>query len=40
MFEDLFTYGYAIERYRAAPLLDERLRWLEPDFRYSTEKKC
>lgn len=29
MFEDLFTYGYAIERYRAAPLLDERLRWLE-----------
>ncbi len=29
MFEDLFTYGYAIERYRAAPLLDERLCWLE-----------
>ena len=29
MFEDLFTYGYAIERYRAAALLDERLRWLE-----------
>ena len=29
MFEDLFTDGYAIERYRVAPLLDERLRWLE-----------
>ena len=29
MFEDLFTDGSAIERYRAAPLLDERLRWLE-----------
>ena len=29
MFENLFTYGHAIERYRAAPLLDERLRWLE-----------
>ena len=29
MFEDLFTYDYAIERYRAAPLLDERLFWLE-----------
>lgn len=29
MFEKLFTDGSAIERYRAAPLLDERLRWLE-----------
>ncbi len=29
MFEDLFTDGSTIERYRTAPLLDERLRWLE-----------
>ena len=29
MFEDLFTDGSTIERYRAAPLLDERLCWLE-----------
>ena len=29
MFEDLLTDGPTIARYRAAPLLDERLRWLE-----------
>ena len=29
MFEELFTDGITIGRYRAAPLLDERLRWLE-----------
>ena len=29
MFERLFTDGPTIERYRTAPLLDERLRWLE-----------
>ena len=29
MFEDLFIDGPTIERYRATPLLDERLRWLE-----------
>ena len=29
MFEELFTNGPTIERYRAAPLLDERLCWLE-----------
>ncbi len=29
MFEELFTDGTTIGRYRAAPLLDERLRWLE-----------
>ncbi|MYA89683.1 MAG: tyrosine-type recombinase/integrase [Boseongicola sp. SB0662_bin_57] len=28
MFERLFTDGSTIERYRTAPLLDERLRWL------------
>jgi len=29
MFEELFTDGSTIERYRTAPLLDERLCWLE-----------
>ena len=29
MFEKLFIDGPTIERYRTAPLLDERLRWLE-----------
>ena len=29
MFETLFTDGSTIEKYRTAPLLDERLRWLE-----------
>ena len=29
MFEDLFSDGPTIERYRTAPLLEERLRWLE-----------
>ena len=29
MFEKLFTDGSAIERYRTAPLRDERLCWLE-----------
>ncbi len=29
MFEELFTDGTTIGRYHAAPLLDERLRWLE-----------
>ena len=29
MFEDLFTDGSTIERYRTAPFLDERLCWLE-----------
>ena len=29
MFEQLFTDGSTIERYRTAPLLDERLCWLE-----------
>ena len=28
MFEELFTHGSTIERYRTAPLLDERLCWL------------
>ncbi len=29
MFKELFTDGPTIERYRATPFLDERLRWLE-----------